>query len=120
MLMKQLSSLQCLLRQGLALRAHDENECNLMQLLMVHSEDCDGLKAWLEGKKHLSHEIVNEMIRLMNNLHFSNRLFSEVYKFLRILLSVPITTATVSVLRHLKTFYYMCTRKELPHPTATV
>lgn len=67
MLMKQLSSLRYLLRQGLALRGHDENEGNLVQLLKLHSEDCDGLKAWLEGKKYLSHEIVNEMIRLMSN-----------------------------------------------------
>ena len=59
MLLKQLSSLHYLLRQGLALRGHEENESNLVQLLMLRSEDCDGFKAWLEGKKYLSHEIVN-------------------------------------------------------------
>lgn len=65
MLMKQLSSLQYLLRQGLALRGHDESEGNLVQLLLLRSEDCASLKGWLEGKKYLSHEIVNEMICLM-------------------------------------------------------
>lgn len=67
MLMKQLSSLRYLLRQGLALRGHEDNEGNLMRLLMLRSEDCEGLKAWLGGKKYLSHEVVNEMVRLMSN-----------------------------------------------------
>ena len=40
MLLKQLSSLRLLLWQGLALRGHDEKEGNLMQLLMVHTDDC--------------------------------------------------------------------------------
>lgn len=44
----------------------------------------------------------------MNNLSFSKRLFSEVFKLLRIVLTVPVTTATAertfSVLRRLKTF----------------
>lgn len=48
MLLKQLSSLRYLLRQGLALRGHDENEGNLVQLLLLRTEDCAGLKGWLE------------------------------------------------------------------------
>lgn len=44
MLLKQLSSIRYLLRQGLALRGHDDSEGNLMQLLMLRSEDCNGLK----------------------------------------------------------------------------
>lgn len=44
----------------------------------------------------------------MNDLRFSQRMFSEVYKLFRILLTVPVTTATAerwfSVLRRLKTY----------------
>ena len=39
MLLKQLSSLRYLARQGLAIRGHSEKEGNLMQLLLLGSED---------------------------------------------------------------------------------
>ena len=48
------------------------------------------------------------LCEMVNNLSFSKRPFSEVYKLLRNLLTVPVTTATAertfSVLRRLKTF----------------
>lgn len=55
-------------------------------------------------------EITNlhTLCEIFNNLSFSKKLLSEVYKLLRILLTVPVTTATAertfSVLRRLKTF----------------
>ena len=67
LLLKQLSSLRYLLRQGLAIRGHTDYDGNLVQLLMLRSEDCNGLNSWLQNKKYMSHEIVNEMIRLMSN-----------------------------------------------------
>ena len=45
MLYKVLSSLQYLLRQGLSIRGHYEENGNLMQLLQYHSKDSDGLKS---------------------------------------------------------------------------
>lgn len=66
MLMIQLSSLRHLLRQGLAIRGHDQEEGNLMQLLSLRSEDCCELKGWLKDKNYLSSEIINEMISLMS------------------------------------------------------
>ena len=45
LLMKQLSSLQFLLRQGLAIRGHKETEGNLIQLLELRSEDILVLKS---------------------------------------------------------------------------
>ena len=67
MLMKQLSSLRFLLRQGLAIRGHAENDGNLVQLLKLRSNDCPELKNWLDNKRYLSHDIVNEMISIMGN-----------------------------------------------------
>lgn len=60
MLLKRLSSLRYLLREGLALRGHNEQESNLVQLLLLL-----GLLRWEE---YLSHEMVNEMVvHLMPN-----------------------------------------------------
>ena len=50
MFLKVLSSLQYLLRQGLAIRGHKDEDSNLYQLLKVRCEDCRELSAWL--KKH--------------------------------------------------------------------
>ncbi len=63
--MIQLSSLRHLLHQGLAIRGHDQEEGNLMQLLSLRREDCSELKGWLKDKNYLSSEIINEMISLM-------------------------------------------------------
>ena len=58
-LLKQLSSLRYLARQGLAIRGHSENEGNLMQLLLLRCEDNPQLKQWLVAKKYLLHDILN-------------------------------------------------------------
>ena len=68
MLLKQLSSLKYLVRQGLAIRGHNDSEGNLMQLLCVRSEDDPDLKAWLADAKYLSPLIVNEQIKLFGEL----------------------------------------------------
>ena len=67
MLLKQLSSLTFLLRQGLAIRGHKESEGNLIQLLQLRFEDESGIQKWLNNGNYLSHDIVNEMITLMGN-----------------------------------------------------
>jgi len=46
MLKKVLTSLKYLLRQGLPIRGHHEEEGNLMQLLKCRSEDVDCLKSY--------------------------------------------------------------------------
>ena len=45
MLIKQLESLRYLLKQGLAVRDHEEADGNLYQLLLLRSNDCLQLKA---------------------------------------------------------------------------
>ena len=67
MLLKQMSSLKYLLRQGLAIRGHEELEGNLRQLLLLRCEDCPSMKAWIEGNKYLSPQILNELIGIMSN-----------------------------------------------------
>ena len=62
MLKIQLSSLRFLLQQGFAIREHEELEGNLFQLLLLRKEECPELQQWIESKKYLSSDIINEMI----------------------------------------------------------
>ena len=57
-----------LLRQGLAVRGHDEIEGNLMQLLLLlRCEDNSNLKMWIKEKKYLSSDIINEIMQIMSS-----------------------------------------------------
>lgn len=67
MLLKQLSSLKYLVRQGLAIRGHDEGEGNLIQLLKLRCDDDRELQLWLTEGRYLSPVIVNEQLKLMAN-----------------------------------------------------
>ena len=64
-LLKQLSALRYLLRQGLAVRGHTENNGNLYQLLMLWSNEDKEMKQWITDSKYMSHEIITEQIVLM-------------------------------------------------------
>ena len=66
-LLKQLNAIKFLLRQGIAMRGHDETEGNLYQLLIMLSNDCPDVKSYVREKKYMSHEIVDEQISLMAN-----------------------------------------------------
>jgi len=65
MLLKQLSSLKYLLRQGLAIRGHEAMEGNLLQLLQLRGDDCPEMKTWINERKYFSPDILNEQIALM-------------------------------------------------------
>ena len=67
MLLKQLSSLKFLLRQGLSIRRQKKSEGNLIQLFELQSNNCPELKQWLLSNHYLSHDIVNELITHMCN-----------------------------------------------------
>ncbi|CAF1412565.1 unnamed protein product, partial [Adineta steineri] len=58
-----ISSIMYLLRQGLALRGQSDENCNLIQLVKLRSIDQDCLKDWIDNKKYLSHDIVNEIYK---------------------------------------------------------
>lgn len=59
LLMKQLSSLQYLMRQGLAVRGHNE-EGNLTQLLKCRSDDIPMIKEWLSDRSYMSPCVTND------------------------------------------------------------
>ena len=68
-LLKILSSVRFLARQGLPLRGDgDETNSNFHQLLLLQSvEDCPGMSKFLERKqlKYTSHEVQNEFLSIM-------------------------------------------------------
>ena len=75
MFFKVLSSLKYLLRQGLAIRGHKDEESNLYQLLKLRCEDCQELSVWFERHhQYLSHDIINDLITLMGNALLRNLL----------------------------------------------
>ena len=63
--LKQMSSLKYLMRQGQAVRGHDEAEGNLHQMLLLWQKDIPELKRWMQEGKYMSPEIVNELISEM-------------------------------------------------------
>ena len=57
-----------LLRQGIALRGHSENEGNLPQLLSAWTVNSAILKhCMVKEVKYMSHDIVNELVTLMGH-----------------------------------------------------
>ena len=55
-----------LLRQGLPIRGHTEQEGNLMQSLCLQSNDDPRIKQWIKDSKYLSVDIVNDCVMLMD------------------------------------------------------
>ena len=74
MLLKLLSSVKMLPRQGLALCGRTEAEGNLTQLLLLRSEDAPGLETWVSNKKYTLPEIVNEPVNMMGQTILHNLL----------------------------------------------
>ncbi|WAR05842.1 ZMYM1-like protein, partial [Mya arenaria] len=66
-LMTILRNICFLSRQGLALRGHDEEEGNFMQLLKLHGQADPTILSWIEKKsdKYTSPPIQNEIIQIM-------------------------------------------------------
>ena len=67
-LLKILSNLKFLARQGLALRGvDDDKDSNFMQLMKLRARDDPRLGEWLEKKtnKYVSHDIQNELLKIM-------------------------------------------------------
>ena len=76
MLMKLLSSIRFLARQGLSFRGHTETcetfEGNLYQLLLLRAEENHQMRVWLTNKEYISPDIVNEIIVLMGQTVLRN------------------------------------------------
>ena len=67
----QISPLRMLLRQGVAVRGRTEHVGNLKQLLILRTEDVPDLSSWLANGNYLSHDIVDELIKLIANQLFA-------------------------------------------------
>ena len=50
----------------MVIRGHTETEGNLYQLLMIWASDDADLKCWLQENKYMSHDPVNEQIKIMS------------------------------------------------------
>jgi len=59
--MKEVTSINYLVRQELAIRGHKEEDGNLRQLLKCRADDVLGLDGWLQVGHYLSHDVVNEL-----------------------------------------------------------
>ncbi|CAF4079753.1 unnamed protein product, partial [Rotaria sp. Silwood1] len=66
MLLTEIQCIKYLLRQGLPIRGHVEDEANLIQLLKLRASDVDGLAEWLKEKNYLSHDVINEICQLIS------------------------------------------------------
>ena len=66
-MIKIISSIRYLARQGIALRGYNEENPNFIQLLNLRAEDDDHLKEWLlrKSKKYTSPIIQNEILKDM-------------------------------------------------------
>ncbi|XP_070549960.1 zinc finger MYM-type protein 1-like [Ptychodera flava] len=78
MLLKQLSCLRFLLRQGLSIRGHKDEESNLRQLLQMICNDSSDMQKWLQGNDYLSPVIINEQISLMGHT-LLRKILSEIH-----------------------------------------
>ena len=67
MLLKYISSLRYLKRQGLAIRGHSDQDGNLHQLVKSRTEDDNDLELqeWIKLGKYQSPLVQNELIQLM-------------------------------------------------------
>ena len=78
MLLKLLSTVRFLCRQGLALRGHTSDSGNFATLLKLRCEDDSVLRQWLEQKKSfVSHDIQNEYLELMAH-HITRGLLNRI------------------------------------------
>ena len=59
-----MESVKFLVRQGLPIRGHTDDESNLLQLLKCRTTDVEGL-AWISSGKYLSDKVTNEIVELM-------------------------------------------------------
>ena len=110
-MLKVISSVRFLARQGLPLRGDGplEQDSNFYQILKLRGEDCPLIKTFLEKKqlKYTSHEVQNELLAIMSTqiLHdIAKEILSE--KFFTVMIDeatdLSNTEQVVIVLRYVK------------------
>ena len=64
-LLLQLRAIVFLTRQGISIRGHSESEGIFLQLMHTWSKDNDILQSYLRENRYVSHQAVNEMIKIL-------------------------------------------------------
>ena len=64
-LMKTISSLVHLCRQGHAIRGHEDDNSNIIQLLKLRGEDDPSILSNMSGNTYLSHDIIQELLEMI-------------------------------------------------------
>ena len=72
-----LSSIRYLARQNMSIRGNSEKDGNLYRLLKERALQMPTINTWLENGRYMSHDIINEVIKLMGNTVLQ-KLISEV------------------------------------------
>ena len=67
MFLVQAGAIRLLVRQGLAVRGHSEEEGNLYQFMRCLSDNKREVDKWMESGRYSSHDIINEVIEIMAN-----------------------------------------------------
>ena len=67
-----ISCIRVLARQGLALRGHTEEEGNRHQLIKDRAEDDKNIYNWLQNGTYMSHDSVNEILKIMSHSNLRN------------------------------------------------
>ena len=49
----------------MAIRGHNETEGNLFQLLLLRREECPDIQQWIESRRYLSSDMINEIVGLI-------------------------------------------------------
>ena len=62
---KVVTSLMFLLRQGLAIRGHNDISSNFHQLLRLRCEDDSDFKTFVSNGKFISHDATNEVMNIL-------------------------------------------------------
>ena len=62
---KMFTTVEYLAQQALPFRGHEEERGNLYQLLKVRTGDSDVLNRWLQKRSYTSHDVPNEILRIM-------------------------------------------------------
>lgn len=90
-LLKIMQSVRLLARQGLALRGHESDGGNFVQLLKLRAEDDEVLKRWLSKACHhyTSPEMQNEMLTIMGNSVLRN-ISKEIHEVSTLMYSIII------------------------------
>lgn len=66
-LLKTVTTVQTLARQGMPIRGHNDTDSNIRQFLLLRAQDDENLKEYIDQNKYMSHETINELLTLLGD-----------------------------------------------------